>query len=181
MECHGAVTSPQDESSAVEDVIEDLQVAIADFAAVIAEPDASRRRTLRTVLACLYELRVYREGVGGLKSAYYSRAGASDEGKVTEGLIWLRGKKTHFLVHDLEPHRAVLYPGENVYPSEDLYPGSNLVWLPATEVSSVPLSKHAAGDLRRRVLYDECVADQPVLAVLRTAARFLVHDPGPCP
>jgi len=163
----------------VDDVIEDLDDALKCFTNSIGSADAERR-TLRTALACIYELRVYREGDGPMKEAYHSRAALSDNGRITEGLVWLRGKSTHFLMRVKEPEVQVFYPGPNAFPGKDTFPDGNVVWRPAGDIASPPPSnKQNATEVNRRKYYEEHAEGQPVLEGLHHARDFLVNDPGP--
>ena len=164
--------------TAVEDVISDLDAALERITAAAIRDDAERRRALREVLACIYELRAYREGPRRTleRVAYHQRARATTDGLITEGIVWLRGNIVHLLVYDVVPKVRPLNPDPLTFPGEHTYPGSNLMWRRSAEVA-VPSG--GANDDDRRELYDGHVAGRIVLECLHSAYGFLVADPGP--
>jgi hypothetical protein len=104
------------------DLSGDLNAAFQRLLNSGSVPD-EERRALRDALACLYELREHR-----IQSAsdYFDSTKTSRAGRVTEGIVWLRGRKTHAASARPEPRGVPLYPGDSVYPSEFLFPGANL-------------------------------------------------------
>ena len=110
--------------SPVDDVVADLDAALDRLASAIGTDDVETRRALRESLACLYELRVYRQGTSHEKIAYYNRAALSQAGNRTEGIVWLRGRKTHDLIAQLAPAIETLYPSNRTFPGEYTYPGA---------------------------------------------------------
>jgi hypothetical protein len=113
--------------SPVDDVIVDLDAALDRLASAIGTDDVETRRALRESLARLYELRVYRAGTSrDEKTAYHNRAALSQAGNRTEGIVWLRGRKTHDLIAQLAPAIETLYPSNRTFPGEYTYPGANL-------------------------------------------------------
>lgn len=162
--------------TAEDDVIADVDFAIDRFTDAIGDADAERR-ALRNALAVIYELRAYREDSGGLRTAYHMRAKASNTGRITEGIVWVRGKMTHRLTEARSPSAQPLLPGLSTHTGEYTLPGSNIVWRPSVEVTS-----QMGGDrteAERRGFYDAYVAGQPVREGLHSARKFLVNDPGP--
>jgi hypothetical protein len=162
--------------SAVDDVIVDLDAALYRLSSAIGTDEVETRRALRESLACLYELRVYREGNSHQeRTAYRERAASSHGGKHAEGIVWLRGKKTHELLAKIAPTIVGLYPSEHTFPGQYTYPRTNLTWAPAR---AMPL---VTGDVEvaRRRLYEDLVQGQPVLEGLQAARTFLACDPGP--
>lgn len=150
--------------------VEDLDHALVAFESS-AQPD-ELRRTLRTILGEVNRLREHRRAT--LTSAvYFARWDKSSEGQVTEALIMVRGFSEHDLTRPVSPESRGLYPGE-IYPSGYLYPGTNLVWLPQTELPFVMLPIREAQD--RRPEYDRHLAGQPVAATFAIARQFLVED-----
>jgi hypothetical protein len=97
--------------AAVDDLIADLDAAIDRLARAIGQDAVEQRRALREALACLYELRAYREGRRGPeRDAYHARAKSFEAGKTTEGMVWLRGKMVHRLTENVAPEEQDLYP-----------------------------------------------------------------------
>ena len=96
----------------------------------------------------------------------------TNEGKIAEGIVFLRGAMTHHLVKQVEPALVDLYPSDTLYPSEDLYPGSNFTWISADEMLAV----HNLDGPQGR-LYANHVAGQMMLGTLRVAIQFLLTDP----
>ena len=162
--------------SPVDDVVADLDAALDRLASAIGSDDVETRRALRESLACLYELRVYREGNSDdEKTAYRERAALSQAGKRTEGIVWLRGKKTHGLMAQIAPAIETLYPSDGTCPGEYTYPGANLTWAATSSLTPVRGTKEVA----RQLLYEDLVQGQPVLEGLHAARDFLSDDPGP--
>ena len=161
--------------SPVDDVIVDLDAALDRLASAIGTDDVETRRALRESLACLYELRVYRQGTSHEKIAYYNRAALSQAGNRTEGIVWLRGRKTHDLIAQLAPAIETLYPSNRTFPGEYTYPGANLTW---AAISSLPPVRGRI-EVARQLLYKDLVQGQPVLEGLHAARDFLSNDPGP--
>jgi hypothetical protein len=165
------------------DVINDCKAA---FDRLLRAQDADeQRRALHDALENLYALRCYREGeTKASRTAYWQRAGACRSGRVTEGVILLRGEMMHNITkwhapQGPAPRKKPLYPGPNTYPGNFTFPGSNLTWLHPTEMRD-PLSPKVLGDSRYPA-YMADVAGRPVLETLHTAREFLVNDPGPLP
>lgn len=156
----------------VNDVLADFDAAFEDLLA--ADSAELRRRSLRSALACLYELRAFREGgpPSPEAGAYYRRAASSTSGQITEGISWLRGLMTHTLTHDVSPE-SPLYPSERLFPSRYLFPGTNLCWRMASELPTTSFNRQGAS------FYDTQVAGLPVLPTLHLARGFLDADPGP--
>lgn len=168
--------------SPVDDVVADLNAALDRLESAIGTDEVETRRALRESLACLYELRVYCKGTSDEETAYYKRAADSQAGKRTEGIVWLRGKKTHGLMAQIAPAIEPLYPSDRTFPGQHTFPGANLTWAatssltPAT--SSLPPARRAKKvDLHR--LYEDLVQGQPVLEGLHAARDFLFNDHGP--
>ena len=162
--------------SPVEDVIADIDFGIDRYTEVIGDTDAERRN-LRTALACIYELRAYREDKGELQIAYHLRAKSSSSGRITDGIVWVRGKMTHRLTQARNPGAQPLLPGPRTLTGEYTFPGSNIVWRPATDIMSTTGGNDT--EVERRGFYENYVAGQPVLEGLHAAREFLVNDPGP--
>ena len=161
--------------SPVDDVIVDLDAALDRLASAIGTDDVETRRALRESLACPYELRVYRQGTSHEKIAYYNRAALSQAGNRTEGIVCLRGKKTHDLIAQLAPAIETLYPSNRTFPGEYTYPGANLTW---AATSSLPPVRGRI-QVARQLLNKDLVQGPPVLEGLHAARDFLSNDPGP--
>jgi hypothetical protein len=158
-------------AQALLDLVSDFDAAIDRLRDAPAASD-EQRRGLREALACLYELRVYRERTFTGGEAYWDRADRYDAGKVTEGIVGLRGEMVHKLVR-AESEMRPLYPSEDLRPSDYLYPGENLTWVPPDEMDPPP--QWRSGD-RRSTYYETVVAGQPVLPTLDVARHFLVDS-----
>jgi hypothetical protein len=118
----------------------------------------------------------YREGATDAdKKTYRDKAAKSRQGRITEGIIALRGGMTHELVKHVPPEARPLYLGNNLYPSPNLFPGKNLTWLLPGEMPN-PLTKRFPRDPRPSY-YANDVAGRPVLTTLEVARHFLV-DPA---
>ena len=162
--------------SPVDDVVADLDAALDRLASAIGTDDVETRRALRESLVCLYELRVYREGTSpDEKTAYHDRAALSQAGNRTEGIVWLRGRKTHDLIAQLAPAIETLYPSDHTFPGEYTAPGANLTWAATSSLTPV----RRAREMARQLLYEDSVQGQPVLEGLHAARDFLSNDPGP--
>lgn len=166
--------------------IEDFNAAFRQLADECTKQNSARstdniRRILRTTLACLYEIRAYREGEGSAeRKGYHDRILRSETtgGGVTEGIAWARGKMVHRLVHGLTPEHRPLYPREDLYPSNHLSPGENLTWLLPDAIGAF---SGVGSGAQRRHHYEVYVAGKEVLPSLDVALRYLVNDPGPTP
>ena len=159
----------------VDDVTVDLDAALDRLASAIGN-DEETRRALRESLACLYELRVYRAGTSrDEKTGYHNRAALSQAGNRTEGIVWLRGKKTHDLIAQIAPAIEPLYPSNRTFPGQYTYPGANLTWAATSSLPPVRGTREVA----RQRLYEDLVQGQPVLESLHAARDFLSNDPGP--
>ena len=89
--------------SALADAIKDSKAA---FNRLLQARDVDERRALRDVLENLYSLRCYREGdTKATKSAYRQRAAACRSGRMTEGVIFLRGEMIHKLTKRYSPEK----------------------------------------------------------------------------
>jgi hypothetical protein len=161
-----------------------VDVAFADFDAEFANlvsakgPDA-HRRSLRSVLACLYEVRAFREGnTKSENTAYHGRAASSIDGQITEGISWLRGLMTHSLTPNVAPD-SPLHPSDRLFPSPYLYPGTNPCWRPLCELTAAHVQRASALNPQGAALYVSHVGNQPVLPTLHVAREFLGRDPGP--
>ena len=159
--------------NAVADTISDLDAALELLAT--AHDATSRRNGVRTVLACLYELREYRRGAGLARDAYAQRADSTPAGRISESLIFLRGKATHLSFKNFAPDVRGTFPGR-AYPGEAT-PGQTYIWLRLDELDEPfvvpPRDRKFASD------YTDLVADHAVVRILRTARDFLAMDPGP--
>src|SRR5664279_791435 len=134
----------------IDDVIGDLDDAIENFTRALGGTDA-QRRTLRVALACIYELRVHREGTGEERTAYHLRAEKTKNGLITEGLVFLRGKATHFVTKVLDPAKQPLLPRGKTLPGKHTFVGSNVVWRPCADLG--PLTGTSPKETKRLQLY----------------------------
>ncbi len=166
--------------SRLTDLATDLDV---EFDRLLQAQDADeQRRALRNVLEILYSLRCHREEhTHPSPSAYRSRASVCHGGRVTEGIILLRGQMMHKVTKRFDPEKRGLYPGPKTYPGKCTFPGSNLTWLHPQEMPD-RMPPEVVNDVR----YGAYVADvsgRPVLETLQIAKDFLVNDPvlGPLP
>jgi len=160
--------------SPLTDLVDDFDV---EFDRLRQAQDADeQRRALRSALETLYSLRVHREGdTQAAKTAYRSHASACQGGRVTEGMILLRGQMMHRVTKRYAPEMKPLYPGPRTFPGNFTYTGENLMWLaPAEMHDQLPLG--VVNDPRYPA-YVADVAGLPVLETLQIAREFLVNDP----
>lgn len=156
--------------SYLQETVEDLNIAFEDLRA--AGDDAIQRRALKATLDNLYRIRAHRLQTPD----YYEHSDSCDDGKITEGITYLRGILTHHLTKQVAPLKQPLFPGASVYPSEDLFPGSNLTWLEAAEVlKECPPPKKGCGK-KQADFYRSHVGGQMVLPTIRAARHFLLND-----
>jgi len=124
-------------------------------------------------------MREFRQGrpVGSTKehrTAYAQRVDACGGGKVTQGVVFLRGVLTHHLVKQVEPVPTPLYPP--FYPGPDTFPGANFTWL----TTDVLLAIHPDVPKQQVAQFEHGrshVAGQMMLPTLRQAIDFLLNDP----
>jgi hypothetical protein len=156
-----------------DETVEDLRDAFEQLrAAGASEP--GHRRALKAVLNELYRVQAYRLGREDAHStAYYSHAEACDAGKITLGIVFLRGVLTHHLVKQVKPTLKPLYPSPNLYPSEDLYT-TNFVWISGDDLKKVYAPKRHSPNLG---YYETHVGGRMVLPTIRQAINFLLTDP----
>jgi hypothetical protein len=159
-------------AQALGDLVSDFDVAVDRLRRAAPADSTEQRRALRDALACLYELREYRENVSGGKQGYWTTAASCEEGQVTEGIVCLRGKMVHELIR-AEPQIRPLAPSNNLYPSDDLAPGANLTWLQPGEMANPPQPRSSRDP--GPTYYANVVAGRPVLPTLAMARRFLVE------
>lgn len=142
------------------------------------EPD--HRRALKAVLNELYLVRAFREGRETNnrpvnRPAYLERVAATDAGKVTQGIVFLRGVITHHLIRRVEPVRQPAYPGPHFVLGPHTFLGSNFCWISTAEIDAqhtVP-----ARQLAQYEHYRDHVAEQMMLPTLDVTIRFLLEDP----
>jgi hypothetical protein len=154
---------------------DDLRAAFDDLRAAGGE-QPRQRRALKAVLNELYQVQEYRLGRDNVnQDAYFAHAESCDPGKVTLGIVYLRGVLTHHLIKQVRSTSQPLHPSGDLYPSEDLYPGSNLVWISGTDLSKVhtPEPRFA----KAQPHYDSHVGGQLMLSTIRLAINFLLTDP----
>lgn len=160
----------------VRDAFEDLRMAAG------AEPQ--QRRALKAVLNELYRLQEYRLGPTKVKGkkrrrankkAYFGHAESCDSGKVTLGVVYLRGVLTHHLTKPVQPVMQQLYPGETVHPGPDVYPGPNIAWISAAELKL--FHKPDPEFAKSEPYYISHVGGHLVLPTIRQAIEFLLADP----
>ncbi|MHA6797538.1 hypothetical protein ACVGVM_29120 (plasmid) [Pseudonocardia bannensis] len=100
--------------------------------------EPQHRRALKSVLDELYRAREFREGRSKVNRPHYTqRVDACVAGKITQGIVFLRGVLTHHLIKEVEPIPQLLYPGPDLYPSQDLFPDANFTWISAAEVKAI--------------------------------------------
>jgi hypothetical protein len=126
------------------------------------------------VLDYLYRIREYRRhhNVDGI-AGYDASARANSSGRITEGVIMLRGKLTHYLMTRIEPRMSELYPGSNLFPGEGILIGMVLRWPAAGLVlrEHPDLLHHAAW-----CFYESEVGQMPVRITLDAAQDFLLDN-----
>jgi hypothetical protein len=155
--------------SAVSDLVGDLHM---EFDRLTRAGDAGeQRRALRSTLATLYELRCYRKDTA---RSYYSHADNCYPGRVTEGIILLRGQLTHKVARRYLPEERPLHPSATRFPGRHTYPGANLMWLSPNEMED-QLPDRATDDYRYE-FYCYDVAGTPVLETFQIAIDFLLDD-----
>lgn len=155
--------------TAVDDAFDDFD---HEFERLVAAPmsSAEQRRALNASLDWLYRLREHLKSELGAK-AYYALADSSDDGRVTEGVIGLRGIQTHSLAQPLAPKHEPLYPGADTFPGNYTFAGSNLTWIdPDTVKGQLDMSKIKADSLDR---YRKHAQGKMVLYTLDDARQFL--------
>jgi hypothetical protein len=104
---------------------EDLRAAFDDLRAAGGE-EPRQRRALKAILNELHRVQEYRCGHDKVnKRAYFAHAESCDPGKVTLGIVFLRGVLIHHVIKQVRPTKQPLNPSEDLSPSEDLNPGSN--------------------------------------------------------
>jgi len=158
-----------------DETADDLRVAFEDLRTAGGD-EPHHRRALKAVLNELYRVHEYRLGRDKIHSnVYYPHAKSCDVGKVTLGILYLRGVLTHHLIKQVPPTSEPLYPSENLYPSEDLFPGANFVWISGADLNKVhtPDPQFA----KSQPFYDSHVGGQLMLPTIRQAIDFLLADP----
>jgi hypothetical protein len=118
----------------------------------------------------------YRFGRGKVhQKAYFAHAESFDAGKVTLGIVFLRGVLTHHLIKRVGPTSQPLYPSDDLYPSEDLFPGTNFVWTSGAELSKghTPEPQFKTGEQ----YYGSHVGGHLMLPTIRQAIDFVITDP----
>lgn len=149
------------------DLSDDLQAAI-DRLQQAGTDAVEQRRAFREVLAVLYDLREYRKTQHG-EAPYYAEADGCLEGRVTEGIIALRGARVHDVTNESRPEPRPLYPSDRLFPGTHLHPGHNLTWRQQTDMTW-PLATWSKKGLS---FYDADVAGLPVSQTLAMAQAFL--------
>lgn len=162
-------------TSSIDDVFVDFDAAF-DRLVQAAGDEAEQRRALDAALDMLYRLREHlkstmQPAAPNTRNPYYALAGASSDGRTTEGVVALRGFRTHSVALPVAPKPEPLLPG-SFFPGEHTYPGANLTWveLPAKAVAEAKLKPLTAGALAR---YRADVQGQMVLYTLKNARGFL--------
>ncbi len=159
----------------VDETTEDLHAAFDDLRAASGE-HPRHRRALKAVLNELYRVQEYRRGRTKFsRTTYYTHAKSCDTGKVTLGVVFLRGVLTHHLIKQVQPTRQPLYPSQDLYPSEYLYPGSNFVWISGTDLLRVHTPD--PGHKKDLPYYESHVGGQLMLPTIKQAIDFLLTDP----
>jgi hypothetical protein len=137
-----------------------------------AADETTIRRSLKTILTNLNQLREYRIRKLGIE--YFDIQGRSDFGATTAALIMVRGFSEHNLVRAIVPEQRLLYPGEDMFPSEHLYAGANLVWVPLPELPFTLVHKNPK--FNQEAAYTCHLAKRPIAATFAVARKFLVED-----
>jgi hypothetical protein len=161
--------------SEFDETVDDLRDAFDELREA-GDEQPRHRRALKAILNELYRVQAYRFGRGEVnKKAYLAHAESCDPGKVTLGIVYLRGVVTHHLIKQVQPTSQPLHPSGDLYPSEDLYPGSNFAWISGTDLGMLhsPEPRFA----RSQSHYDSHVGDQLMLPTIRQAIDFLLTDP----
>lgn len=143
--------------------------------------DAEENQDLEVQLAALdvvleycYRLREFRRSTTcGSPAAYDSIVRAEPAGQVTEALVMIRGKLTHFLDTDIEPTRSHLYPGSNLFPGPNTFLGDILRWRNSAVVlcAHPDLLNHWAWNF-----YEAQAGQVSVTATLNDMHDFLLND-----
>jgi hypothetical protein len=158
-----------------DDTAEDLHAAFDDLRAAGGE-EPRQRRALKAVLDELYRVQEYRCGRDKVnKQAYFAHAESCDPGKVTLGIVFLRGVLTHHVIKQVRPTKQPLYPSEDLFPSEDLSPASNFVWISGTDLLKVHTPEPQFANAQP--YYDSHVGGQLMLPTIRQAMDLLLADP----
>jgi hypothetical protein len=161
--------------SEFDETADDLRAAFEDLRAAGGE-QPRQRRALKATLNELYRAQEYRFGRDKIhKKAYFTHAESCDAGKVTLGIVFLRGVLTHHLIKQVQPTRQPLYPSENLYPSEDLFPGTNYVWISGADLQKVHTPEPQFA--KAQPYYDSHVGGRLMLPTIRQAIDFLLADP----
>jgi hypothetical protein len=109
-------------------LIDDLNHAFNELAAVTPSDGPSVRRKLAAYLDALYTLREYRSAqlkraVGKQIWEPLVRKGHVVGGQQVEGHVVPRNNKVHHMIKMAPPATAPTYPGDRLTPSDYLYPG----------------------------------------------------------
>ena len=152
--------------------LEDFDAAFDELARAAEGDDTATRRSLRAVLACLYELREAKRRSASNDDVYFAQATQTTAGNVAEGVCWMRGKMVHLLTNQVAPAQRPLYPSDDLYPSDHVYPGSNLTWRTVDEIDP-HLSSSRERNPMGREQFRRHVAGQVVLPSLLEARNFL--------
>ncbi|MCA1695511.1 MAG: hypothetical protein LC749_12695 [Actinobacteria bacterium] len=158
-----------------DDTAEDLRAAFDNLRAVGGE-EPHQRRALKTVLNELYRVQEYRCGCNKVnKQPYFAHAESCDPGKITLGIVFLRGVLTQHVIKQVRPTKQPLYPSEDLSPSDDLSSGSNFVWISGTDLLEVHTPEPQFANVQP--YYNSHVGGQLMLPTIRQAIDFLLTDP----
>jgi hypothetical protein len=158
-------------------LVDDLNHAFDELAAVTAGDEPSVRRKVAAYLDALYTLREYRSAqlkraVGKQIWEPLVRKGHVMDGQQVEAHLVPRGNKIHSMIKMAPPAQAPLYPSEGLMPSDYLHPGENLTWMGLDELDQPTRRAVSAAD--KDGYFENLLAGLPVLPAADVARRCLV-------
>jgi hypothetical protein len=166
------------------ELLDDLNHAFDELAAVASGDVSSVRRKLAAYLDGLYTLREYRRSqlnaVAGAKKSIWQplvRLGQVLGGQQVEAHLVPRGNRIHSMIKMAQPAPAPLYPSGRLMPSDYLYVGENLTWMRLDELDLPTRRAVLAADKPDRY-FENLLAGLPVLPAADIARRCLANWEG---
>jgi hypothetical protein len=158
-------------------LLDDLNHAFNELAAVTPSDEPSVRRKLAAYLDALYTLREYRRAqlkraVGEQVWESLVRKGHVLGGQQVEGHLVPRGNRIHSMIKMAPPAHAPLYPSGGLVPSGYLHPGENLTWMRLDELDEP--TRRAVSDADKDSYFENLLAGLPVLPAADIARRCLI-------
>jgi hypothetical protein len=158
-------------------LIDDLNHAFNELAAVTPSDGPSVRRKLAAYLDALYTLREYRSAqlkraVGKQIWEPLVRKGHVVGGQQVEGHVVPRNNKVHHMIKMAPPATAPTYPGDRLTPSDYLYPGENLTWMRLDELDQ--RTRRDVSDADKDGYFKNLLGGLPILPTADIARRCLV-------